>query len=727
MSMRCCFRLAMKSLLIFWLMFGSVALFASEQKRVFRAGAASVDITPTRFPVIVNGMFEERYAQSAADRLMARAIVLDDGKNRIAICVVDSLMLTRELLDSAKEIVSKKTTIPTDKILVSATHSHSAPSAMGCLGSGVDKDYAESLPALIAKSIVDANSNLEPAKIGWGVLQDWKNTHCRRWIRRPDKLLNDPFGIANVRANMHPGYQNPDCIGPSGPADPDFSVLSIRSTDNRPIAVLGNYAMHYFGSPLVSGDVCGRFGVALRSLISTDELDAAKNTKPPFVGILSQGTSGDIMWMDYSQLKNDPGLDPYTMALAKNAKRLIDTIEYRDWVPLEMAETKLKLGRRLPDGERLLWARKIVSTMHKPIPSTQAEIYAREQIFLHEEPTRELKLQAIKIGDLGICGIPNEVYALTGLKLKRQSPLSMTFNIELANGADGYIPPPEQHKLGGYTTWAARTAGLEVQAEPQIVESLLMQLEKVSGKSRKPLIDDSGDYSRAITDSKPVAYWRLNEMSGDKVWSTDRHRFAMINSGNAFYLPGPDSPAFSGKQINRAMHFAGGYLTANIERLKSDYSTEFWFWNGLPNDARSVTGYLFSRTGEDRKFGDYLAIAGKLSESNQGRIMLHHSNVDKNTLYGKTTLALKSWNHVVLSRTGNRVRVYLNGGKSPEIESESDIGNLSDSSIIMLGGKPNDSSTWEGKLDEWAVYPRAMPADEIAAHFAKSKIQPANK
>jgi hypothetical protein len=61
-------------------------------------------------------------------------------------------------------------------------------------------------------------------------------------------------------------------------------------------------------------------------------------------------------------------------------------------------------------------------------------------------------------------------------------------NIELANGAEGYIPPPEQHKLGGYTTWPARTAGLEVGAEPRIVETLLSLLEEVSGQKRRAVI-----------------------------------------------------------------------------------------------------------------------------------------------------------------------------------------------------------------------------------------------
>src|SRR4051812_29148670 len=67
-----------------------------------RAGAFAQDVTPTEFPVIVNGNFAEVVASKASDALHARAIVLDDGKERVAIVVVDSCMMPRELLDDAK-------------------------------------------------------------------------------------------------------------------------------------------------------------------------------------------------------------------------------------------------------------------------------------------------------------------------------------------------------------------------------------------------------------------------------------------------------------------------------------------------------------------------------------------------------------------------------------------------------------------------------------------------
>src|SRR5678815_4915719 len=151
-------------------------------------------------------------------------------------------------------------------------------------------------------------------------------------------------------------------------------------------------------------------------------------------------------------------------------------------------------------------AKEVVAKLGDSLPQSQPEIYAKEALYLHDRPKAELKLQALRIGDLGITAIPNEVFAITGLKLKKQSPFSLTFNIELANGAEGYIPPPEQHALGGYTTWPARTAGLEVQAETRIVDILLSMLEEVSGRPRRPLVDELGSYTHLARTREPRAY-----------------------------------------------------------------------------------------------------------------------------------------------------------------------------------------------------------------------------
>ena len=52
--------------------------------------------------------------------------------------------------------------------------------------------------------------------------------------------------------------------------------------------------------------------------------------------------------------------------------------------------------------------------------------------------------------------------------------------MELANGSEGYIPTPEQHKLGGYETWRARSSHLEVDASTKIIAALDELLIEVS-------------------------------------------------------------------------------------------------------------------------------------------------------------------------------------------------------------------------------------------------------
>ncbi len=255
------------------------------------------------------------------------------------IVVVDSCMLPRALIDRAKALAREKTGIPTERVLISATHTHSAPAAMGALGCPADASYVALLPGRIAEAVGRAALKLEPARIGWNVIDDPAHTFCRRWIRRPDKMIDDPFGRRTVRANMHPGYQNPDVIGPSGPVDPALSVLSIQARNGRPIAVLANYSMHYYGAQPVSADYFGRFAAALAKRIGASAVD------PPFVGIMSQGTSGDQMWMDYGQPKKDPGLDAYAQDVARVAHEACQTIAYHNWVPLAMAEKTLVLAR----------------------------------------------------------------------------------------------------------------------------------------------------------------------------------------------------------------------------------------------------------------------------------------------------------------------------------------------------------------------------------------------
>ena len=693
--------------LIFSLLCGLELLHAQNPK--IRVGAVAVDVSPPEFPVIQNGGFLENRLNTLADPLHARALVIDEGNNEnaIAIVVVDSCMIPQTICDKAKALANVRTGIAPDRMLISATHTHSAPSVMNhCLGSRKDPKYTEFLPGKIAEAIAGAYERRQPAQVGWTTFDAGAYTANRRWITRPDILFPDPFGEKTVRAMMHPGYANPDYISVSGPTDPSFTLLSFQTTDGKPLAVLGNFSMHYFsGHQGVSADYFGQFCRELSERIASGDSD--------FVAIQSQGTSGDLWRADYGRSKPDKDitLTNYVSQLADFASAALKKIEYQSSVPLKIAEKRLTIPRRVPDKKRLAWARDTVGEFKGRQPANRPEVYARQAIYLHENPTDEVTLQAVRIGDFAITAMPNEVYALTGLKLKARSPLTTTMNITLANGATGYIPPPEQHDLGGYTTWPARTAGLEKHAEPQIVDEVLTLLESVSDKERQTDSEPEGVYAKTVRSQNPRAYFTMADME----------RGGRFESEIAFYLPGVDGKGFADKNASRSVFFAGGRMPVQTANEIADYSVSMWLWNALPVHARPVTGYLFSRgdPANPDVDGDHFGIGGRHAAA--GRLFVYNGNGNANLLAGHTVLPVNTWNHVALVRRGTQVSVYLNGA----LETSGSIPiTHHNTKKMFFGGRSDNFANLQGKLDEVALFNRALTKQEIEAQFAAAGREP---
>lgn len=679
-------------------------LAAVPLRAEFKAGAAVIDITPPKLPVLVNGGMLSRYVDKINTRIHARAIVMSDGKSQIAIVVADSCMMGRELLDEVKATASQKTGIPADRMLISATHAHSVPASMGCLGTEPDPDYVPFLKEKLVEAIATAQAKLEPARIGFARADAAEFTALRQWIRRPDRLAEDPFGNMTVRANMHAGRNWDEATSEAGPEDPDLSLISVQTREGKPLAVMGNFSMHYFGDKDISSDYFGLFSEGLKQRIAPEGT---------FVGIMSHGCSGDIYRVDYTVPEKNrpkPTIDEYTNGLLDIAMKAYSGIQYRDDADIAMAEERMTLKYRVPDKQRLEWAQRIVTEMGGRLAKTPTEVYAREQILLHERQQTQIVVQALRIGNIGIATTPCETYAITGLKIKAASPLPNNIVIELANGGDGYIPPPEMHAFGGYNTWAARSAGLEVMAEPKIAQTAISLLEQVSGVARKPYHLSAGPATRSIAAFKPAIWWRLNDFTGPLTPDeTGNRRDGHYEAGVTYYLEGPHSSSFCANgEKNRAPLFVGGRLRANLAELGDGYSISLWLWNGMPNEGRDVSGWFFSRDHDNglSAFGEHLGIGGK--SGNTGRLIFQAGNSAAALTGGKTEIPRWTWQHIVLVRDGDKVRAYLNG--TLEIETTAPATKIPQT---FFGGRSDNDSNWEGRLDEIAIFDRALAADEV--------------
>ncbi len=471
----------------FMLLLGVFSLPGFSQPREFRAGASLSNISPPLGEEIV-GNFNRPIADYIHDQLHARTLVLDDGNQKLAIVILDNIGTSREVLETAKSMIENKMGIPRSNILIAATHTHSAISAQkpGVERSGYHygeplDDYQRFLAKRIADGVKTAIGNLEPARIGWGSIDVPEHVFNRRWIMK--EPVWNPLGFKD-QARMNPGVANPDLVRPAGPTDPEMSFLAVESLDGRPISLLGNYSLHYVGG-VPSGHISADYFAVFADRIQ--ELMGADRQSPPFVGILSNGTSGDINNINWPGPAG-PRYEPYEKMklvahdLAQKVVNEYKNIQFQNWVALNAQSTEIPLQVRRAGPELLENVKKIEARPESdpPLFHSLEKIYASNIRRMETGWPDEIliPLQCLKIGDLGIAAIPFEVFAETGLEIKEKSPFGDAFTIELANGTYGYLPTPEQHEVGGYETWIT-TNKVEKEATRKIVTTLMELFEKL--------------------------------------------------------------------------------------------------------------------------------------------------------------------------------------------------------------------------------------------------------
>ncbi|QJW99390.1 neutral/alkaline non-lysosomal ceramidase N-terminal domain-containing protein [Frigoriglobus tundricola] len=440
-----------------------------------KAGAFAIDVTPEKFPVSVNGGFSDRKATAAHDPLHARCLVLDDGRTQLAIVVVDSCMIPRAVVDAAKARAAKKTVVPSTNVLISATHTHTAPTVAAVFQSEPETEYIEFLTHKIAEGIEKAHQRLAPAKLAWGVAEEPRPVFNRRWKMKPGVKNLDPFGGNTDRVKMNPPPMSPDLLEPAGPTDPRVTVLSIRSAGDKPLALFANYSLHYVGDvPALSADYFGAFA---------NSVAAKLKAGPEFVGALSNGTSGDVNNINFKEepKRTEPGERSRLVAdaVATAAVKAIEKAEYRSNLTLKSVTREIELGVRKATPAELQRAQELLENAKGRDLKGADEVYARETVLIAKYPdTVKAPLQVMVVDGGALVAIPCEVFTEIGLRIKKDISTHKTCCVvSLANGYFGYLPTPAQHALGGYETWRARSSFLEVEASVKI-EKVISELMK---------------------------------------------------------------------------------------------------------------------------------------------------------------------------------------------------------------------------------------------------------
>ena len=446
--------------------------FASAQN--FQAGSAIVDTTPTQWPQNLIGGFTPKPCETAHDPLNTRAFAFQNGDGRVVIATVDACVASREVLDECKALAAEATGWKTSEMMISSTHTHSAPSPRA-------ETYRETFVQGTSRALIEAIRNLRPAKLGYGEDAVPEEVFNRRWYLEEGKMPLNPFGELD-QVKMNPNRSH--IVKPAGPTDPTVAVLDIRDDRNQPIGIYTNYPLHYIGATnsTVSADYFGEYGRIL--------LGRNRNAKE-FVAALSNGASGDINNIDFDGTR--PPRAPFEQIqvvarkVADATWRATQDIELDENPKVAILQREVSLRKRTATPAEIERAMRIIKMSDAEIKKADlprlATNYA-SRTMNHKEPdqTYEILIQAIQLGDTAIVTLPfNAPLVEIGLEIKEKSPFPNTIFVGLANGAFGYLPTPEQHELGGYETWLG-TCRVESDSSVVLTKHLLEMLAELHGE-----------------------------------------------------------------------------------------------------------------------------------------------------------------------------------------------------------------------------------------------------
>ena len=232
-----------------------------------KAGAAKIDVTPAEgeLPKTYHGHEDRRY-EGILDRLYARAIVVDNGTTSAALITLDAGSIPDELWQTVSRRVEAGLGIPAKNVLLTATHSHSAPA-------DPDPGAVLALAQKVFESVQAAKAKLQPARMAYGTGVSYINVN------------RDIIDAKTRRWRQGPNYE--------GPSDKTVAVVKFETLTGEPIAVYYNYAMH-------------AVTVGVTDLVSADAPGAASgyiedSFDDKIVALWSTGAAGDQSPIYYRQ------------------------------------------------------------------------------------------------------------------------------------------------------------------------------------------------------------------------------------------------------------------------------------------------------------------------------------------------------------------------------------------------------------------------------------------
>ncbi|MCE5345408.1 MAG: neutral/alkaline non-lysosomal ceramidase N-terminal domain-containing protein [Bacteroidales bacterium] len=410
-----------------------------------KVGVGETVITPSG-NVLMEGFARSQKSTGVHDDLHARSMVVEDTSGNVSVLMTVSLIgMSRQLADRIREGIKVKTGISGDKVIITATHTHSGPG----LGSGNDdrSSYRDLLVAKCVESVVIAWENRVPGRIGI------ESTEVSELGRNRRRLL---YG------GIHP--------------DPEVAVIKIENAEGKLLGVAFNYGCHPSGldwsNTLISEDwpyfAIRKIKEAVGENVWVAYYQSAQgNINVGYSAELSAvGAEMPVRSYWYIEKKGGQMADAVLKALPsiktsnnQAVKTARDYFDYplRENYPITVrdaekdvnaAKARLAYLEERPEfnGTRTL------DNARVEVFSTNQRLDGARKFYANgpHPKTRTLEQQAVRIGNAVFVTFPGELFAEIGLRIKNDSPYNKTYVIGVTAGEEGYLPAAREFIDGDY-------------------------------------------------------------------------------------------------------------------------------------------------------------------------------------------------------------------------------------------------------------------------------------
>ena len=426
-------------------------------KSNLKAGFAKVNINPS-MGIPLRGYYKERFADGVLDDLEAIALALECDGVKALLISIDHCGIEQELSAQYRKTVSEATKIPEEHIIISSTHTHTAPFAEPDSENERVREYTEFLGKRIVDAAVFAVADLKEARMGYGKGVAPNVAFIRRYVMKDGSLMTNP------------GVNNPDIVRPAGLVDDSVNVLRFDREGAETI-VFVNFANHpdVVGGSKISADWSGLLRKNVEKILDGTRCVFFNGAQGDVNHVNVHPEGGDLngMFIDFDNVARGYSHAQYiARVITGGVLQAYDKVNYVDVDNVISKQKTIRIPSNKPTSEELPEAHRI-NDLHNAgrdnelpyegMMLTTVVAEAARMVFLENGPDAfDMRLSAIKIGPVVILGIPGEPFTAIGTALKDTEGFDMIIPCCNSNGKEGYFPMQDSYDEGGYEARSSR-------------------------------------------------------------------------------------------------------------------------------------------------------------------------------------------------------------------------------------------------------------------------------